>query len=140
MMDNDDYLPRFDDSEAPLCRVIFPRHATVEAIDMMFQTYVAWAHKHKGIAYFIDMRAFNPLTAPPEIRRVFTEYFARHRKEIEGSTLVEARVVSSVLTQGILTAVDWVTKSTFPKRIFTDVHAAEKWLHKRIAATRVEAR
>lgn len=132
MMDNDDYVPTFDDSQAPLCRVIFPKYGSAEVVHALFATYVAWAHKHRTIGYLIDMRAFNPLTAPPAIRTLFAEQFAIHRELIESTTVAEARVVQSIMTQGVLTAVDWLTKAKFPRKIFTDADKAEQWLRKHV--------
>lgn len=129
-MDNDHYTMRFDESEAPLLRVTYPQYATIDVVVQAFEMFCMWSERYKRLAYVIDMTDFNPLTAPPKLRKAFADEFQKSRHIIEPATVCEARVVSSSLVQGVITAVDWLTSRSYPAKNFTDHSMATSWVRK----------
>jgi hypothetical protein len=122
-----------DDSEAPLFVFTYPSTATLDEIKRVFTLYDDYARAHRNIVWVVDLRLLNPLTMPPSQRKAFAEEFERHRQVIESATIGEARVVSSSILQGIVTAVDWLTNRKYPVKNFTDLDSAKTWGRKLIA-------
>ncbi|MCA9640430.1 MAG: hypothetical protein KC492_07020, partial [Myxococcales bacterium] len=107
-----------DSRNAPLVVVSFPASLSVEHYRRLFEHYAELAEKHSRIAWLIEFRAFDPVTAPAAVRRASAEIFAEYRDQLMRSTVCEARVVENTLSRGVLTAFDWLTGSKWPTRNF----------------------
>lgn len=124
----------YDDSEAPLMRVRYPREASVEAIEKAFEFFVEQSLRHGRVGYVVDMRELNPVTASAKIRRAFADHFEAHRAVIEPATVAEAMIHNNRLTQGLVTAVNWLAPRQFPSRSFTDYAKGSEWMRSRLVA------
>ena len=89
---------------------------------------------HPRLAYLIDMRRFDPLRAPASKRRHAAEVFKANVHKLRHVTVCEARVVSSELTRGVLTAFDWLTGTKWPCATFTSRENAERWVERRVGS------
>lgn len=116
-----------DQTEAPLFVFTYPSTATIEEIQRVFKIYSELSVRYSGIVWVVDLRLLNPLTMPASARRAFADEYEKARHIIEKATIGEARVVSSGLTQGVVTAVDWLTSRPYKKRNFTDMEQAKAW-------------
>ncbi|MEL6545458.1 MAG: hypothetical protein AAFQ82_12580, partial [Myxococcota bacterium] len=108
----------------------------IEAIPQLFQDYVRIVERHKKVGWVIDLNDFNPVSAPPTARKAFTDEFERQRAIIEPGTLFEARVITSALARGIVTAVDWVLSRSYPAKNFSDFDSAYAWAEKTLRTQR----
>ncbi|MFT3770993.1 MAG: hypothetical protein QM820_36715 [Minicystis sp.] len=117
-----------DESRWPLVVVTYPAVIEMERYRRLFRQYASMSRRGDKIGYLIDMRSFNPLTAPAALRKAAAETFAENRKVLLEATLCEARVVENSLTSGILTAFDWLTGQKWPCANFTTMPDAERWV------------
>ncbi len=117
-----------DARECPLIVVTFPAAVELEAYEKVFEEYARLADAHRNLAWLIDFRAFNPITAPAKVRYASAEVFARYRDRLLPSTLCEARVVESMLARGVLTAFDWITGTKWPTDNFKRQDDAMRWI------------
>lgn len=122
-----------DEAEAPLIMLTYPATATEAEIGRLFETFESVCRRLRNIVWVIDMREFNPLTAPPKLRRVFADHYEKSRAVIERSTVAECRVVGSSLTQGVVTAVDWLVGRPYVTKNFTNLELAKNWARDFIA-------
>lgn len=119
---------RIDESGAPVIRVTFPDVVTLPAYERLFDEYMRLCDLYPRVAWLIDMRTFNPVTAPAPIRKAAADVFARSRDRLVQSTVCEARVVESAGVRGVLMAFDWLTGSKWPVRNVATVKDAEVWV------------
>ncbi|MCA9627873.1 MAG: hypothetical protein KC766_09410 [Myxococcales bacterium] len=117
-----------DGRKCPLIVVTFPDWADLAAYEALFEEYARLAEAHRDLAWLIDFRAFNPITAPSPVRYASAEVFARYRDRLLASTLCEARVVESMLGRGVLTAFDWITGRKWPTENFKRQDDAMRWI------------
>ncbi len=118
----------FDDSDAPLIRCRYPREATVEAIEKVFEFFVEQSLRYPRVAYVFDMRELNPVTASAKIRRAFADNYTANRVVIERATVAEALIHNNKLTQGLVTAVNWLAQRQYPSRSFTSYAKGLEWI------------
>lgn len=119
---------RIDESTAPVIRVIFPDVVTLPAYEKLFDEYMRLCDLYPRVGWLIDMRSFNPVTAPAPIRKAAADVFARGRAKLLQSTVCEARVVESAAVRGVLMAFDWLTGSKWPVKNVATVKDAEAWI------------
>ncbi|MGE0326952.1 MAG: hypothetical protein AB7K71_29785 [Polyangiaceae bacterium] len=117
-----------DARRCPLVVVTFPGSVEIEAYEALFEQYARLAAAHTNLAWLIDFRHFNPITAPARVRYASAEVFARYRERLLPSTLCEARVVESMLGRGVLTAFDWITGAKWPTDNFKRHDDAMRWI------------
>jgi hypothetical protein len=128
------------DDKLPIIHVEFPPCFEEREYEQLFERYVALSALHTRVAYLIDMRRFDPLCAPASKRRHAVAVFRANVHRLRAVTVCEARVVSSELTRGILTAFDWLTGTKWPCASFTSADDAQRWIDRRIgSATMVAA-
>ncbi|APR87730.1 hypothetical protein A7982_13079 [Minicystis rosea] len=124
---------RIDESSWPLVVVTYPEATTGSQYRALFERYVELSKRGDKIGYLIDMRKFNPITAPAALRKIAADTFAEHRDVLVRATICEARVVESPVTRGVLTAFDWLTGQKWPCHNFTSMDEAERWVRARLA-------
>ncbi|MCA9640429.1 MAG: hypothetical protein KC492_07015 [Myxococcales bacterium] len=117
-----------DARKCPLIIVTYPGSVDLEAYEVLFEEYARLAAAHQHLAWLIDFRSFNPITAPARVRYASADVFARYRERLLPSTLCEARVVESMLGRGVLTAFDWITGSKWPTENFKREDDAMRWI------------
>jgi hypothetical protein len=98
----------------PFVVVRYPPSPTTEDI---LKFYADWdellARGPHGV--IIDLRAGNPAVFNSALRRLAAENVERRRAAFQASLLVEARVVSTALMRGVVTAFDWIVGSSFSR-------------------------
>lgn len=117
---------QIDDTQAPIVVITYPRVGSIEIIPAAMERFREVCIKHKRVAFLVDMRAFNPITAPPKTRAKFSELYNANRSVWNAHLICEARVVPSRIVQGIIIAVDWLTTPAYPTKTFvamTDAYA-----------------
>jgi len=123
-----------DESQRPIIVVTFPAMVSPEAYKELFRQYVSISNRGEKVGYVIDMRRFNPIAAPAAMRRLAAETFAAARPHLVKVTVCEARVVSSAITRGVLTAFDWLTGSKWPCRNSTSMSDADRWVREQMGS------
>jgi hypothetical protein len=126
--DNDDMSTfNFDMSQAPMIVVEYPDSFLIEDYYTLFARYRDLCAQHERIAWVIDFRRFNPVTAPPEFRKQAAACFAESREVLIRSTVCEARVVDNLAARSVLIAFDWLTGTKWPTKNVGHREAAERW-------------
>jgi hypothetical protein len=122
-----------DDSRAPVIVVTYPDAPTIDDFRAAFEKYRAISERHPRVAYLVDFRRFDPVTAPAATRKEAAKVFERYRPILARVTVCEARVVENVLSRGIVTAFDWITPQKWPCANFARATEAEAWIAKQLA-------
>jgi hypothetical protein len=121
----------------PIIEVEYPPTLDETEYRDLFATYCSLSVEHGRVAYIIDMRSFHPLTVSVADRKLAAQIFREHASYLVPATVCEARLVSTPLTQGILTAFDWLTGTKWPCRTFTSPDEAEVWVQQLLADDRL---
>lgn len=122
----------FDTSQMPLVVVEYPDNVAVGDYYALFARYRELCALHQRIAWVVDFRRFNPLTATPEMRKKAAECFAASRDVLQRSTVCEARVVDNLTARGVLIGFDWLTGTKWPTKNFGTREAAERWCREQL--------
>ncbi len=112
----------------PIIDVEFPDHFEDQEYRQLFERYIELSATHPRVAYLHDLRKLDPLRAPAKRRRLAAEVFRTNVTRFRNLPVCEARLVSSELTRGVLTAFDWLTGTRWPCATFTSIPDAERWL------------
>jgi hypothetical protein len=124
-----------DESLLPILVVTYPKDMTIEMLDALFANYLRLARERDQLAYVVDMRFLDLSLVGASGRRHAAELHARHRKELARSSVCEARVVSSPLMRGVLTAFDWIKgEGLWPCETFATREEAVAWINQKLAA------
>ena len=118
-----------DSRAAPLVVVTYPEQASAGDYEALFAHYAELCRSHRQIAWLIEFRAFDPVTASAAVRQRSADVFARYRDRLRRSTVCEARVVDSAASRGVLTAFDWLTGAKWPTRQFSSYGEAAVWIN-----------
>ena len=115
-------------------------HTVVGADDLItdfreaFAEYGRLARRGQPLAYLLDMRDFDPLLAPAAQRRHGAEVYREYVDILRPVSVGEARVITSPVTRGIVTAYDWLTGANkWPCRQVASLAEGEAWLRERLA-------
>src|ERR1700679_1916677 len=89
-----------DSSAWPILVIVYPRIATPEMVTNLYQRweelFVRGPH-----AVLSDLRRFNPVTAPPKLRRMSATEVEKRRAALERLLIAEARVVTDPVVRGL---------------------------------------
>jgi hypothetical protein len=129
-------MPTLDAAEAPLILVTYPAVASIESVNALFAGFRRIAAEHGRVGWVVDMREFNPLSAPAPIRKAFADEYERCRRIIESATVCEARIFTSPMVRGIVTAVDWLLNRKYPMKTFAELEPAKAWVRGQLAGPR----
>ena len=122
-----------DESRAPIIVVTFPPDGTIADYEKAVARYVDISRRGQRVAWLIDLRNFNPLTAPAPVRKAAAEMAAQAAPVIKTVSAGEARVVTSNLVRGLSTAFTWLTTTHWPTAHFKTMEDAEAWLRAQLA-------
>lgn len=122
-----------DESRAPIILATFPPEGTIADYEKALARYVEIARRGQRVGWLIDMRNFNPLTAPAAVRKAAAEMAARAAPVIKTVSAGEARVVTSTLVRGVSTAFTWLTTTHWPVAHFNTMADGEAWLRAQLA-------
>ncbi len=126
-----------DDGHMPLVVETYPEAFSQEEYEALFERYAELCRQHDRIAWLIDFQRFDPVRAPPDLRRAAANVFAQYRDQLLRSTVCEARMVQNTASWGILTAFDWLTGKKWPTRNFATLASAELWVQERLEVDRM---
>lgn len=115
-------------SEWPLVRVQYPAEVGIAAYRELFAHFSELASRGERVVWLVDMRSFDPLTAPASTRRAAAEVFEEHRATLTRTTVCEARVIDGAITRGVLTAFDWLTPNKWPCTNVATETEARAWI------------
>jgi hypothetical protein len=116
----------------PIVDVTYPANVSVESFRESFHEYAKLAELKRPLGYLLDMCRFNPVLAPAAVRKSAAEVFHEFAPVLTPVSVCEARVVTSELTRGILTAFDWLSGTKWPCATFTDLEKAYQWVAARL--------
>ncbi len=122
-----------DTREWPIVAVRYPKEPTPDGYLALFKHYAELAQRGDSIAWLVDMRDFNPVTAPASLRKGASLVFDEYRDVLTAATLCEARVMTSALARGVVTAFDWLTGNKWPCVNFANLDEARAWVEERCA-------
>jgi hypothetical protein len=123
----------FDLSQTPLIVVEYPDDVRAHDYDVLFAQYRVLCDAHQRIAWIVDFRRVNPLSATPELRKKAADCFAESRDVLQRSTVCEARVVDNLAARAVLIAFDWLTGTKWPTKNFGTRAAAERWCREQLS-------
>lgn len=94
-----------------------------------FEEYARLASQGAPVAYLLDMREFDPLQIDAKSRQQAALIFHDYAGRLRPTSVAEARVITSAITRGVVTAFDWLTNANkWPCRQFATPPEAEAWL------------
>jgi hypothetical protein len=134
---------RVDATRWPLFIATFPAGGVlVPDVVAFYANWQSLIEERGAHVSLIDCRAINPLLTPANIRRCAGEEVTKRAELFNRYTLAEARVVDNAVVRGLVTAFDWVTRSTLtvPTTIVATVAEAERWLAPRVEEARQSTR
>lgn len=74
------------------------------------------------------------LSAPASQRRLVAEHEERTKEHDRTFNAGSALLARSAITSGIITAVFWLSKPSYPTKVFSDLREAERWARLQLAA------
>ncbi len=126
-----------DDTRFPVIDVAYHQMAGGPRLDdyaEAFAEYERIARRGKPMVYLVDMRDFDPLRIDAGTRRGAAKIFQEKAERLRRVSVAEARVITSPLTRGIVTAFDWLTNANkWPCQQFATLESAEEWLRVHLA-------
>lgn len=123
--------------EEPILFVEYPAATTREFVAEVFDLFLEVGARWGKVAYVFDMIRFDPTTASPELRALFTETYVKHRAAIEAATLCEARIVRSIPVEQLVSTIDWkVEGRSYVEASFPNRSAAVLWTRQQVQAWR----
>lgn len=121
----------------PIVDVVYDGPPRVDDLRDAFEEYGRLADRGEPLLWLIDMRKFDPLRVTAAERKQAAAIFAVHEKRLRAVSIAEARVITSPLTRGIVTAFDWLTAANkWPCQQFGTLERAETWLRGELARAR----
>jgi hypothetical protein len=121
-----------DLSQAPLIVVEYPDVVDETYFRALFGRYRELCGQYNRIAWLIDFRHYNPIGAPPAVRKKAADCFAESRDVLLRSTVCEARVVNNIATRAVAIAFDTLTGTKWPTKNFGTREAAERWCREQL--------
>ena len=70
------------------------------------------------------------------MRKAFADEYERSRSVIEAATVCEARIFTSPLMRGVVTAVDWLLNRKYPMKTYAEIEPAKMWVRGQLAAAK----
>ena len=116
----------------PLIRVYFRGAITPEILHGALERYAALAEeahaRGERLSWLINLDAFDLSINDAIRRKLAAELLDRYGARIAPGTLAEARVASSFLMRGPMTAMAWLVRQRWPLEIFPTEAEAVAWL------------
>ena len=123
--------------EATLFIQQYPRWATdEELIEMLDAVERLVFSLHAPYAWLVDLGGV--LTASASQRRIFSEHEDRTKEHDARFNAGSALLSRSAITSGIITAVFWLSKPSYPTKVFSEIREAERWARAQLKARGVE--
>jgi len=112
--------------EATLFVQQYPRSTTDEELKAMLEAVERLVFSLQSpYAWIVDLGGV--LAAPASQRRLFSEHEDRTKQHDRKFNAGSALLSRSAITTGIITAVFWLSKPSYPTKVFSDLREAEGW-------------
>ncbi len=112
--------------EATLFLQQYPRTGTDEELKGMLQAIERVVFSVNGpYAWIVDLGGV--LSASATQRRLVSEHEDRTKAHDAKFNAGSALLSRSAITTGIITAIFWLSKPSYPTKVFSDVREAERW-------------
>jgi hypothetical protein len=99
-----------------------------------FEEYARLARAGGPLLYLIDMRRLDPLKVTAPMRREAARIWSMYTDRLQLVSVATARVITSPVTRGVVTAFDWFTSANrWPCRQFALKADGERWLREQLA-------
>ena len=85
------------------------------------------------VGHVVDLRALDAFAVTAQVRQALARSFFDGIDQRRAATICEARIVTNVLTHGILKAFDWVTGTKWPCASFPTREQAVAWVNEQVA-------
>jgi hypothetical protein len=123
--------------EATLFVQQYPRRATDEELIAMLESIERLVFSLRSpYAWLVDLGG--TLTASASQRRIFSNHEDR-TKEHDSQFNAGAAILSrSPITTGIITAIFWLSKPSYPTKVFSEIREAERWARAQLIAKGVQ--
>jgi hypothetical protein len=123
--------------EGPLFLQQFPRQATDDEVrDMVEHIERLVFSMRSPYAWVVDLGGV--LAASASQRRIFSEHEDRTKEHDAQLNAGSAVLTRSALATGLVTAVFWLSKPSYPTKVFSDVREGEAWARAQLKARGVE--
>jgi hypothetical protein len=120
-------LPRYDESEWPLLRVMMPPTAlSEEAFEAHLDACSERYRRAQPFCMMIDMGSHPPLGAVQ--RKAVADRMMADNERFPGVMLGCALVVRSTRSRGSVTAINWIARIPYQFAAFEDADEAKRWL------------
>jgi hypothetical protein len=120
-----------DVSEPGLMFVRWRRQATeAESRSLMAEIEKYWERRERYAAVIETHPAVN---ADARHRALWGEWHEQNRKSLEAYCVGLAITLDSPVMRGLMTAISWFSKDSYPMKYVSDVHAGRAWARERIA-------
>ena len=115
----------------------FPRRATDEELIEMVDAVERLIFSVRGpYAWLVDLGGV--LTASASQRRICSDHEDRTKEHDAQFNAGSALLSRSPITTGIITAVFWLSKPSYPTKVFSEIREAERWARAQLKARGVE--
>ncbi len=121
-----------DTRRLPLVAVAFEGAITEAECHQLFASLNEVCAPGVRVANVVDFRELDALAVTAAVRQALARAFFDGIDQRRASTICEARVVTNVLTRGILVAFDWVTGAKWPCASFTTREQAVAWVNDQV--------
>jgi hypothetical protein len=123
--------------EATLFVQQFPRQASdQELVEMLDCVERLVFSLHTPYAWLVDLGGV--LGASASQRRLFSDHEDRTKEHDAKLNAGSALLSRSPITAGIITAVFWLSKPSYPTKVFSEIREAERWARAQLKARGVE--
>lgn len=129
---------RVSEESWPVVLIEYQGLVTAAMIEATFRTYAQLAQRAQAsgerIAWLSDLSEFNPLRTNAAARKRAGKVLAELQPTIADATVAEARVSTSTIVRGVMTAVGWLAHEPWPVKIVGSRSEGMTWLRERLAA------
>ena len=123
--------------EGPLFLQQFPRRASdAELVEMLDCVERLVFSMRSPYAWIVDLNGV--MAASASQRRLFSEHEDRTKEHDAKLNAGAALLSRSAITTGIITAVFWLSKPSYPTKVFSDVREGETWARTQLKDRGVE--
>lgn len=115
-----------DDSEWPVVRVVWPSSVDGPETERYLSRIRALMDRHEPHGYVHLLPDSGPPSA--QVRKMIADYKNQNAAEARVYLKAYAFVVPSAMARGVLTAISWFAKSSYPEKNFDTEAPARAWV------------
>lgn len=119
--------------EQTLFLQVYPRSASDEELRGMLAAVERLVFSlHSPYAWLVELGGVMNTSASQ--RRIFSEHEERTKEHDRKFNAGSALLSRSALTAGVITAVFWLSRPSYPTKVFSDLREAERWARSQLVA------